>query len=158
MKYFRSAYKSLCVAFMLCALLPRVALANPAANKEAMHFALCSSNVKSIILTKVPGNGTKWEFVITLNSVGAQQFRRLEEKNPRQLVDVVWVGVSFGRRRLDLPVQSDAKKLVLGSKWFSFRAAEEHFDLLNNRLLRKRNLNFPCGAQATAAPGAGPSR
>jgi hypothetical protein len=144
MKYLQ-ALNRLCVALVLSALIMCDASAR-SLTKKPVPFFLCSANVKSIILTKVPGSETNWEFVITLNGMGAQQFRELEEVASGRLVDIIWAGVSFGKRRLDIPVPPDAKRLVLGSNWFSASAAHATFDLLNKNLLQKRNLNSPCGA------------
>lgn len=129
---------------LMCALLLRNVSAGPLVS-PVIKFALCSKNIKGIVLTKVPGHATKWEFVITLNKVGAQQFRELEDRNPDAIVDVVWDGISFGKRGLDLPVQGDADRLFLGSKWFSHQAAKQRFALLNKRLLRTARLDSPCG-------------
>lgn len=84
--------------------------------------------------------------MITLNSIGTQQFKQLEERNPGQLADVIWAGRSFGTLSLDLPVPSGAKKLVLGSEWYGLDEANAKFDLLNKNLCHKRNLTSPCGA------------
>lgn len=146
MNYFRLLFQPQYTAFILCVLFSSTALASLPADK-AIQFALCSANVESIILTKVPGNETKWEFVITLNSVGTQQFTQLEGMRPGQLVDVVWAGVSFGKRRLNLPIQSGSRKLRLGSKWFNYRTAQKNFNLLNQKLLHKRDLSSPCGVE-----------
>ena len=146
MKYIGSLHRSLCVSLVLCALLPRDA-SSQQATTEVIPFFLCSGNVKNVVLTKVPGNDKQWEFVITLNSTGTQQFKELEEASPGHLVDIVWAGVSYGSRRLDLPVEADATSLVLGSKWFTSTTAHSTFDLLNKNLLKKSNLTSPCGAR-----------
>jgi len=143
---------SIYAVFAVIVLFPYRALADqlpPGVNR----FALCSENIHSIVLTKVPGNDVKWEFVITLNRAGAKQFRKLEEGRSNQLVNVVWDGVSFGKRRLDLPIRADATKVILGSKWFDYDDAERTFSLLNTRLLHTRNLNYPCGATLSATKG-----
>ncbi len=144
MKYPRSFNRSLYFALMLCALLPRDASAT-ATTGRAVQFYLCSANVRRIILTKVPGSEKNWEFVIILNEMGTKEFRELEEAIPGHLVDIVWAGFSFGRRPLDLHVQPDAKRLVLSSKWFSFRAGQANFELLKKKLLQNRNSTGPCG-------------
>jgi len=145
MKRLWSLSSALGAVLILCTLLLRNVSAAPLVS-GVTKFSLCSTNVKSIILTKVPGNATKWEFVITLNKVGARQFRELEDRSPGALVDVVWDGIYFGRRRLDLPVQPDAENLFLGSRWFNHQAAEWRFTLLNKRLLRTKRLDSPCGS------------
>jgi hypothetical protein len=131
---------------MQCAASSRSVSARPPGN-EGSQFLLCHANVKSLILAKVPGDTSNWEFIITLNSTGAQQFRELEEEIPEQLIDIVWADISFGTRRSDLPVQPGAKSLVLGSRWFNIAQAHTTFDLLNKRLLQKQYANSPCGAR-----------
>lgn len=137
--------RSICLAFAFFVSLSGRTIAAQLSH-GVTRFALCSKNIHSIVLTKVPGNNVKWEFVITLNRAGAKQFRDLEHGRPSQLVDVVWDGVSFGKRRLDLPIRPDAKKVILGSKWLDYEEAEITFSLLNKHLLHTRNLNSPCGA------------
>lgn len=140
--------RSICLAFASCVLLCGRTTAAQLPH-EVTRFALCSENIRSIVLTKVPGNNVKWEFVITLNRAGAKQFRDLEHSRPSQLVDVVWDGVSFGKRPLDLPIRPDATKVILGSKWLDYEEGERTFSLLNKNLLHTRNLNAPCGATSS---------
>lgn len=147
MKFLQLVSATLSAVLLLCSPLVCKASGEPLPGRVT-KFALCSSNVKSLILTKVPGSGTKWEFVITLNRSGARQFRQLELERPGELVDVVWEGVSFGKRRLDLPVQPSAEKLLLGSRWFNRRVAQAKLALVNERLLHTEKLNSPCGAIA----------
>ena len=144
MRCFRSVSVALNMVLLLWVPLVCRASGEPLPGRVT-KFALCSSNVKSIILTRVPGSGTKWEFVITLNKFGVRQFRHLELKKPGEFVDVVWEGVSFGRRRLDLPVQPSAENLFFGSRWFNRRAAQTKLARLNKRLQRTKKLNSPCG-------------
>ena len=151
-KNYGLALRLTCLAFVSYVLLSGRATAAPSPH-SATRFALCSKNIHSIVLTKVPGQDVKWEFIITLNRAGAEQFRDLELSRPSQLVEVVWDGVSFGRRRLDLPIRPDATKAILGSKWFDYEEAERTFSLLNKRLLHTRNLNSPCGATPGGATG-----
>lgn len=87
-----------------------------------------------------------------LNSIGARQFRELEQRSWNQFVDVVWAGVSFGKRRLNLPIEPAATRLVLGSNWMNFDDAERIFDRLNEDLLHMKNLNSPCGMKSIDSP------
>ncbi len=144
MKYLWPIFKVLCIALVIHALLAGYASAKPSGIR-AIKFALCTTNIRSIVLTKAPGHGVKWYFVITLNQVGVRQFKQMEDRNRGRLVDVVWVGVSFGKRRLDLPIRSNAKRLFLGSRRFSRRAADAKYHLLNKRLRHTMRLNSPCG-------------
>lgn len=139
--------RSLGVLFVLSVLLPRSAMAGPPDGKVS-QFDLCSVNVKNIVLTKVPGNKTEWEFVITLNSLGAQQFKALEKTHFGKIVEVEWAGVPFGRRRLDLPIPEGAKTLFLGSTWLSYNDAENKLDTLNKNLQRTHDLKTPCGGMS----------
>lgn len=147
MKFLQFVSATLCTVLLLCALLVCKASGEPLLGRVT-KFALCSSNFESILLTKVPGSGTKWEFLITLNRSGARQFRQLELERPGELVNVVLEGVSFGRRRLDLPLQPNAAKLFLGSRWLNRSAAQAKLALLNKRLLHTKNLDSPCGTIA----------
>ena len=145
MKYEWSVLKVLCAGLLLCASLAHDASAGQPVNR-VVRFALCSINIKSIIPAEVPGSRTKWELVITLNRIGVREFRHLENKSPGQFVEVVWDGVSFGTRRLDLPIRSDAKQLLLGTRSLSRASAVARLNLLSKRLLHSKSTSPHCGA------------
>lgn len=144
MKRLWSLFPALGTGLVLCTLFFYNVFAGPPVI-GVTKFALCSTNIRSIILEKVPGDATKWEFVITLNKAGVRQFKELEDRRAGALVDVVWGGFSFGKRRLDLPVPPGAEKLFLGSRWFSLQEAQQRFAQLKKRLLRTKKLGSPCG-------------
>jgi len=146
MKYMRLSGSGLCVGavFMLCVLLPLNAAANTSADK-VIRFGICPANIKSVLVTQEV-DANVWHFVITLNSVGTEQFKHLQkEKHFVDLVEVDWDGVSFGRLRFGYAVNlaslSGAKYIHLESQgWLSLRAAEAQMKLLGNK-----SLDVPCG-------------
>lgn len=142
MKYMRLLGSGLCISavFMLCVLLPLNAVANTSADK-VIRFGICPANIKSVLITQEVGANV-WHLVITLNSVGTEQFRHLQKKKHFvELVEVDWDGVSFGRRRFDLAGFAGLKQLHLQSQgWLSRRAAEAQMKLLGNK-----SLDVPCG-------------
>lgn len=111
---------------------------------RAIIFALCSDNVKNIIVAKQV-DGDAYRLVITLNSLGAGQFRQIESQYPGRIINVEWAGVSLGKNRLYINVPADAKQLLLGSAWMSRQNAEGKLRLVEQRLLHMKNPHAPCG-------------
>lgn len=114
---------------------------------KVIKFELCADNVKSLGLYK-QANGDLWHFVITLNDMGTDQFRRLQAEHFGQQVEIVWVGVEFGKRLLDIVDLSDKHQLFLVSRWLTHRVAQNRIAVLKSRLLHKMNLDIPCGANS----------
>lgn len=128
-----------------CALSSCIAGAKPLSDYP-MRFQLCSDNVKSIGLYKQSGAGNLWHFVIILNDAGTAQFRKLQHEHFGEPVEIVWAGVQFGRRRLNIVDLADTRNLMLVSRWQKSREAHARIALLKRRLLHKWNLNSPCGS------------
>lgn len=116
------------------------------ASERVIRFQLCSSNVKNIGLYKQSGLGNLWHFVVILNDDGTKQFADLQKKRFGDPVEIVWAGVEFGRRRLNIIDLSAAHNLMLVSKWENYRRAQAKMALLHRRLLHKDRLDEPCGA------------
>jgi len=132
------------VALTFCSLSSCIAgAASPSGH--VIRFHLCSDNVKSIGLYKQSGDGNLWHFVITLNDAGTVQFRTVQHSHFGEPVAIVWAGVQFGRRRLDIADLSDTRNLLLVSRWQRYREAQARIALLKRRLLHKQNLHSPCG-------------
>ena len=123
----------------------RIAGAKPP-SVHLIRFQLCSHNVKSIGLYKQSGDGALWHFVITLNDAGTAQFRRLQHEYFGEPVEIVWAGVQFGQRRLNIVDLADTHNIMLVSRWQKYRDAQAKIALLKQRLLHKRNLRSPCGS------------
>lgn len=141
MKYMRLPCNGLCVSMMLmlCVLLPHNAIASSSTDK-AFRFGICPSNIKSVFVTKEV-KADIWHLMITLNSVGTEQFRELQEKHFDKPVELAWDGASFGRRQLNLAGLAGAKQLLLQSRgWLSRSAAEAQMKLLTDK-----NLKVRCG-------------
>lgn len=114
---------------------------------SVIGFHLCSSNVKSIGLYEQSGSGKLWHFVVTLNDEGTRQFRELEDKHRGEPVEIIWAGVNFGNRRLDIVNLSTVRNLILVSRWQTYRKAQAKMALLHSRLLRNPDSGAPCGVQ-----------
>ncbi|MGH7238567.1 MAG: hypothetical protein ACREHG_00725 [Candidatus Saccharimonadales bacterium] len=141
MKYIRLPCKGLYVnaMLMLYLLLPHNAIASSSMDK-AFRFGICPSNIKSVLVTKEV-KADIWHLMITLNSVGTEQFRDLQEKHFDKPVELAWDGVSFGKRQLNLAGLADAKQLLLQSRgWLSLHAAEAQMKLLGDK-----SFDVPCG-------------
>lgn len=130
-------------ALLLCALLSGNASANSPSSR-AIKFALCSDNVKNIIVAKQV-DGDAYRLVITLNSLGAKQFRQMEGRYAGRIINIEWAGISLGEHRLYINVRKDAKQLLLGSAWMSRENAEGRLRLVEQRLLHKKDPRAPCG-------------
>ena len=116
-------------------------------SEGAISFQLCSSNVRTIGLYKQSGSGNLWHFVVVLNERGTSQFKELEKRYFGKPAEIVWVGVKFGHRRLDIVNLSATRNLMLVSRWETYSKAQARMSLLHDRLLHKPDLSAPCGAQ-----------
>ncbi len=133
------------VVLTACALSARIAGAKPPSD-QLIRFQLCSHNVKSIGLYKQSGAGDLWHFVINLNDAGTAQFINLQHKYFGEPVEIVWAGVQFGHRRLNIVDLADTRNIMLVSRWQKSRDAQAKITLLKRRLLHKRNVHSPCGS------------
>lgn len=100
--------------------------------------------MKNIVVAKQV-DGDAYRLVITLNSLGAEQFRQMESRYAGGIINIEWAGISLGEHRLYVNVSEDAKQLLLGSAWMSRRNAEGKLQLVEQRLLHKKNPHAPCG-------------
>lgn len=146
-----SLHKALCLTIVSVLLMfwwshARAATTKPDSG-NVIRFQLCSNNVKSIGLFEQSGFGKLWHFVVTLNDEGTRQFRELEEKHRGEPVEIVWAGVNFGDRRLDIVKLSTVHNLMLVSRWQTYRKAQAKMSLLHSRLLSKSESGAACGAK-----------